>query len=116
MSKKFGRDKYRFSRYRYTIPLRKTKNRIRRQKLLIDYEIHLGNHKGKFCPFFLVRYLLMVFNPRKFSNLIKLSTLKNFLALKILSTLKNFLTINNFLTLKTVRAKKFSKGRKILRV
>ena len=65
----FFRTKYRFSRYRYTIPVRKTENRIRRQKLHIDYENHLDSPKGKFWPFFLVRYLLMFLRNQKTQSL-----------------------------------------------
>ena len=39
--------KYRFSHYRYKIPLRKLEIRMRRQKLHIGYENHLDSRKGR---------------------------------------------------------------------
>ena len=48
-----------FSHYRYKIPLRKLKIRMRRQKLHIGYENNLHSPKWRFFPFFLVRYLEM---------------------------------------------------------
>ena len=55
----FFRRKYRFSQYRYTIPIRKFEIRIRSEKSHIVYKNHLESPKGRFWPFFLVRYLAM---------------------------------------------------------
>ena len=56
----FFRRKYRFSQYRYTIPVRKFEIRIRSEKLHIVYKNHLDSPKGRFWLFFLVRYLRML--------------------------------------------------------
>ena len=63
----FFQTKYRFSQYRYTIPVRKFEIRIRSEKLHIVYKNHLDSPKGRFWPFFLVRYLSIT-NPELVTN------------------------------------------------
>ena len=73
------RRKYRFSRYRYMITVRKIEIRMRRQKFHIGCKNHLESPRVRFWPFFLVRYLditpltkfFLIINIKELGNILK---------------------------------------------